>query len=209
VDSRRRLRVILVGGSALHVILTAAAGLAPRLDSAPLVRLADVGAETLLAAVVAWSIVQVSAGAMLAKGQAALAANGPPPAELDPADTGLLRRLERAMSAERAYREEGLTIGRLAARLDAPEYRLRRVINQGLGQRNFAAYLNGHRLAEAKAALEDPAQAEVPILTIALDAGFGSLGPFNRAFKQATGLTPTEYRRAALGDEARAVVAAA
>ncbi|MGP8122947.1 MAG: helix-turn-helix domain-containing protein, partial [Xanthobacteraceae bacterium] len=31
--------------------------------------------------------------------------------------------------------------------------------------------------------------------TIALDAGFQSLGPFNRAFKSETGVTPTEYRR--------------
>jgi AraC-like DNA-binding protein len=51
-------------------------------------------------------------------------------------------------------------------------------------------------LVEAEAALADPSQAEVPILTIALDAGFGSIGPFNRAFKAHTGLTPTEYRRA-------------
>ena len=45
------------------------------------------------------------------------------------------------------------------------------------------------------AALRDPLQAEVPILTIALDAGFQSLGPFNRAFKAETGLTPSDYRR--------------
>ena len=36
-------------------------------------------------------------------------------------------------------------------------------------------------------------------LTIALDAGFSSLGPFNRAFKAETGVTPSEYRRQALG----------
>jgi AraC-like DNA-binding protein len=35
----------------------------------------------------------------------------------------------------------------------------------------------------------------VPILTIALDAGFQSLGPFNRAFKAQTGMTPSEFRR--------------
>jgi AraC-like DNA-binding protein len=39
----------------------------------------------------------------------------------------------------------------------------------------------------------------VPILTIALDAGFQSLGPFNRAFKSATGETPSKYRRRKLG----------
>ncbi len=35
----------------------------------------------------------------------------------------------------------------------------------------------------------------MPVLTIALDTGFGSIGPFNRAFKAHTGMTPTEYRR--------------
>jgi len=35
----------------------------------------------------------------------------------------------------------------------------------------------------------------VPVITIAMDAGFQSLGPFNRAFKATTGVTPTEYRR--------------
>jgi AraC-like DNA-binding protein len=38
----------------------------------------------------------------------------------------------------------------------------------------------------------------VPVLTIAMDAGFQSIGPFNRAFRAQTAMTPTEYRRAAL-----------
>ena len=45
------------------------------------------------------------------------------------------------------------------------------------------------------AALADPTQEAVPILTVALDAGFQSLGPFNRAFKAQTGMTPSEFRR--------------
>jgi AraC-like DNA-binding protein len=46
-----------------------------------------------------------------------------------------------------------------------------------------------------RAALVDPARRDLPVLTLALDAGFQSIGPFNRAFKAATGLTPTEFRR--------------
>jgi AraC-like DNA-binding protein len=99
------------------------------------------------------------------------------------------------MTAERIYRRENVTIGVLASRLAIPEYRLRRLINQRLGYRNFNTFLNNHRVEEAKAALADPAQVEVPVITIALDAGFQSLGPFNRAFKAVTGVTPTEYRR--------------
>ena len=60
--------------------------------------------------------------------------------------------------------------------------------------------MNSYRLAEVKGALADSAQREVPILTIALDAGFGSLGPFNRAFREAEGITPSEYRFRALAD---------
>lgn len=126
---------------------------------------------------------------------------GPPP----PVQTGvsgeegrLAGSLDRLMREERLYRAENLSIGALASKLGVPEYRLRRLINQGLGYRNFNAYLNRWRLGDAIEALSDPAQREVPISTIALDAGFQSLGPFNRAFKAETGLTPSEYRARAL-----------
>jgi AraC-like DNA-binding protein len=126
-------------------------------------------------------------------------------AQIESADGGrdaiaplLLRRLDHLMTVERVYRQEGLTIGMLAAKLDLPEYRLRQVINEGLGHRNFNAFLNRYRLDEAKAALSDPSQRDVPVLTIAMDAGFQSIGPFNRAFKAETGLTPTEFRRDAV-----------
>jgi AraC-like DNA-binding protein len=102
----------------------------------------------------------------------------------------LLRRLDRLIAAERIYRQEGLTIGVLAAKLELTEYRLRQVINEGLGYRNFNAFLNRYRIDEAKAALADLSQREVPVLTIAMDAGFQSIGPFNRAFKADTGQTP-------------------
>ena len=116
------------------------------------------------------------------------------PAAVEPA---LLRRLEHLMAVERAYRREGLTIGSLSAELGVAEYRLRQLINERLGHRNFNAFLNGYRIEEARAALADPEQKDVPVLTIALDAGFQSVGPFNRAFKAATGVTPSEFRRQA------------
>ncbi|KNZ31347.1 MAG: AraC family transcriptional regulator [Methylibium sp. NZG] len=113
----------------------------------------------------------------------------------DPAEERLAAALHRLMHQERAYRTEDLTVAALAARLAVPEYRLRRHINQRLGHRNFNAYVNAFRLDDARAALADPAQREMPVLTIALEAGFQSIGPFNRAFKAATGVTPTEFRR--------------
>jgi AraC-like DNA-binding protein len=122
----------------------------------------------------------------------------PAPAPVDNLDAGdrlLLARLNDLMDKEQAWRREGLTIGALAAELDTPEHRLRRLINDHLGARNFAAFVNTRRIAAAKALLADPANARKPVSAIAFDLGFGSLGPFNRAFKDETGVTPSEWRR--------------
>src|SRR5262249_54345619 len=97
------------------------------------------------------------------------------------------------------WRREGLTIGALADELATPEHRLRRLINDHLGARNFAAFVNAHRIAAAKALLADPTNARKSVSAIAFDLGFGSLGPFNRAFKEVAGVTPTEFRKAAVG----------
>ncbi len=129
--------------------------------------------------------------------QESLPADLPPP---DPAETRLAEALQRAMTVERAYLTEDLTVASLATRLAVPEYRLRRHINQRLGHRNFNAFVNGFRLADARTALADPTQRGLPILTIALTAGFQSIGPFNRAFKVATGLTPSDFRKENLPD---------
>jgi AraC-like DNA-binding protein len=83
----------------------------------------------------------------------------------------------------------------LATQLGAQEYRLRRVINRHLGFRNFNDFLDHHRVRDARIVLADPDHARVPILTLALDLGYASLSPFNRAFKAQTGLMPSEYRR--------------
>jgi AraC-like DNA-binding protein len=117
-----------------------------------------------------------------------------------PAESPLTARLRHEMGENRAYRAEGFSLTALAQLLGEPEYRVRRAINGELGFRNFTAFLNTYRLAEVKQALRDPTQREVPILTIAIDAGFGSLGPFNRAFREAEGMTPSEWRVKSLVD---------
>ena len=98
----------------------------------------------------------------------------------------------------RVYHEAGLTIASLAARLKIPEYRLRRLINTKLGYRNFNHMLHAYRVAEASAALADPAQRRLPILSIALSVGYQSINPFNRAFRDLKGTTPSAFRQDAL-----------
>lgn len=123
----------------------------------------------------------------------------PDPAErLSPSEIVLRVKLEAAMN-EGVYRTPGLTIAGLAERLGTPEHRLRALINRRMGHRNFSTYLNRYRIAEARALLADREKVDLPVLTIAMDLGYNSLPPFNRAFRAETGLTPTDYRRAAIG----------
>jgi AraC-like DNA-binding protein len=195
VETRRRARLALSLMIAL-VILSIVLTELPLNGWPPPVgwRVMNAASLFLLAATLALTILGWRDPALLAAPAKSPAALLRPEAD----DSILLARLASDMRTERLYRQDGLTITTVAARLGVPEYRLRRAINQGLGARNFNAYLNGFRLGEARDALGDPEQREVPILTIALDAGFGSLAPFNRAFRDMEGCTPTEYRTRAL-----------
>lgn len=119
-----------------------------------------------------------------------------PPSDVSDANPDAAALLN--LMAEGHYRTMGLTIGGLAEHLGMPEHQLRGLINTELGFRNFSAFLNSYRLQEAKTRLTDPSLAKRPVLSIAMDLGFASIGPFNRAFKLHTGKTPTEFRREAL-----------
>jgi AraC-like DNA-binding protein len=116
-----------------------------------------------------------------------------------PAERLLNNKLDQKLR-EGIYRTTGISIGQFADALEVPEHQLRKLINQRLGYRNFNAFLNRHRVEDAKSSLSDPEKLRIPILTIALELGYGSIGPFNRAFKQATGNTPSEYRRRQMRD---------
>jgi AraC-like DNA-binding protein len=199
VEGRRRVRLFIVtaavvygGLNALMQIVVSGA------EAAVIAYTLNAGLLAAVIAAIVLALIRISAtdlfpvSVVAAQPVAAAPAAAP---ETSAADQKLVDALLRLMADERVYRQENLTIGTLATKLSIPEYRLRRLINQRLGYRNFNTFLNNHRIAEAKAALADPTQAEVPVITIAMDAGFQSLGPFNRAFKETTGVTPSEYRR--------------
>jgi AraC-like DNA-binding protein len=209
VARRRRLRTAVLVMSLVFIALDAGSSL----TSVPIAGLGAPGSLAMalslsvLAMLAGWSIFGAKATASVMQATTPIASgNTRGEAQVSNHDSDdcdsiapiLLRRLNYLMTVERIYRQEGLSIGGLAARLDLPEYRLRQAINEGLGYRNFNAFLNRYRIDDAKAALSDPSQRDVQVLTIAMDAGFQSIGPFNRAFKADTGMTPTEFRRHAL-----------
>ena len=197
VEGRRRVRIFIVSAAALYGGLNAVLQIS--LSGSGSAEIANTVNSAVLAAVVAAISIAMmrvdGADLFPAPPEVQAEASDAAIVESSAADQKLVDALMRLMGDERIYRHDNVTIGTLATKLGIPEYRLRRLINQRLGYRNFNVFLNEHRIAEAKAALADPSQAEVPVITIAMDAGFQSLGPFNRAFKAITGVTPTEYRR--------------
>jgi AraC-like DNA-binding protein len=110
-------------------------------------------------------------------------------------DPQLSTKLQTLMEQQKVYKKEGLTIGQLAELMNEQEYRLRRLINGQLGFRNFNDFLNQYRVNEACETLSDPALGKKTILEIAYDLGYQSIGPFNKAFKDLKGTTPTAYRK--------------
>jgi AraC-like DNA-binding protein len=200
VERRRQLRGPVLALAALYTLATslveAAGVLGVQVES-----LSPLGAASLLVASLVGAIVFLQADPdLFGASRRARAASAADPAA-SAQDLAVLARLRKALDEDEVWRREALSIGELAGLVGAPEHRLRRLINTHLGYRNFAAFLNERRIVAAKQALGDPARALTPVSQIAYEAGFGSLGPFNRAFKEATGATPTAWREQALGVE--------
>ncbi len=112
------------------------------------------------------------------------------PVERDwrPIAAGWTDRIE----AQEWWRDPDLDLAGLARRLGTNTAYLSRGLNEGLGL-GFAEAINGLRVEHVAARLRDGADGD--ILTLAIDAGFGSKATFNRVFKERFGVTPSAYRR--------------
>ena len=82
----------------------------------------------------------------------------------------------------------------LAAVAGMSKYHFLRVFRRLTGMTPYQ-YLLSARMRRAARAL---ASTRRPVLTIALDSGFGDLSTFNRRFRAAFGATPTQYRASRL-----------
>lgn len=111
------------------------------------------------------------------------------------ANGDLGERLAAVICDAAVYTLPDLRVADVARRLGEAEYKVTQCITGTLGFRNFNHLVNHARVAAARRMFADAAFDRLPVLTIALDCGFGSIGPFNRAFKAETGMTPLHFRR--------------
>ena len=108
----------------------------------------------------------------------------------------LVSALLRIMDERQPYLSPEIKLETLARELGASANHLSQALNQ-LEKRNFHQFVNDYRVRAARARLERPSSDSVTLLAIAQESGFRSKSTFNAAFKERTGLTPSEYRRRA------------
>lgn len=105
-------------------------------------------------------------------------------------DPELLRRLLRAKDRMDAASEEEWPISRLAAVSGVSQAHFARSFKHAFGVPPHR-YLLTRRIERAKALLRDT---ELPIIEIAFQTGWNSLGTFGRIFRDITGESPSELR---------------
>ena len=105
-----------------------------------------------------------------------------------------LDELTGHVDTNKPYLEGVLMLPQLAQQLGISANYLSQVINEQL-QVNFYDFINGYRVEEAKDLMRNAGPKNTNILNIALDSGFNSKSAFYTAFKKATSMTPTQYRK--------------
>ncbi|WP_420386901.1 helix-turn-helix domain-containing protein [Roseivirga sp.] len=105
-----------------------------------------------------------------------------------------LKRIEKSMEEDLLFRNPELTVKELSAILNIPAKTISQLVNE-YHQKSFKDYVNGFRIEDVKKQLLRPENNAFTILAIAEQSGFKSGGRFNTLFKEATGLTPTQYKR--------------
>lgn len=106
----------------------------------------------------------------------------------------LLNKLTLFMSENKPFLNGDLSLVSLANSLGVNPKVLSFVINEHI-DKNFNDYVNDWRIEEVKKRLHDKAYNHFKMLSIAFDCGFNSKSTFNLAFKKATGLSPSEYKK--------------
>ncbi len=113
------------------------------------------------------------------------------------ADPELIEKIERIIREDRSVFDPDYQMARLCSQVGSNPTYVSRAINSHYGK-SFKALLTERRVREACRYFDDPvSNSTLTIEAICLNVGFRSRTAFASAFKNVTGLTPSEYRQAA------------
>lgn len=103
-----------------------------------------------------------------------------------------LKRVINLLESKNIYRDETLSLKKLAKMLSIPPYQLSIIINEKMDM-SWSQLVNKYRIDEAKKLLLEPKNNK-KILDIALSVGFNNKTHFNKTFKEYTNQTPSQFR---------------
>ncbi len=187
VEPRRRLRLLLLVGAGSYMLAILVVELFLYQRAADWVELANVTLILSLSTLFCLHFLSINTSSIFSVIEQT-------PTVVEESYSSLAQLIISTMQNDRFYARDSVTIKGLADALESQEYQVRRVINGELGYRNFNEFINLYRVKEVATCLQLSEYDNTPLLTLALEAGFRSLAPFNRVFKSHYSVTPSEYR---------------
>ena len=104
-----------------------------------------------------------------------------------------LKRLVDYMNQSEAWKDNELSVAKLAEQTGIQKYYITQILNENL-QKNFYTFVNEYRTEYAKRLIKSSKYENWSLLAIAYECGFNSKSAFNNFFKKYTDMTPTEYK---------------
>lgn len=103
------------------------------------------------------------------------------------------QQVNTLISEQNLYLNPDLTLNTLARKIGVPARQISKAVNLTRGC-NVSQWINGLRIDYAQQLLRNT---DLPVTEVMLEAGFATKSNFHREFLRISGVTPTDYRRAA------------
>jgi AraC-like DNA-binding protein len=104
----------------------------------------------------------------------------------------LKEELLSLLDEDKIYRESGISLGLLTEKLGTSRHNTSQVINEHFNL-NFYELINKYRIEEAVYLIKNEMNGNLNIINIAYKVGFNNKVTFNKSFKKALLVTPTQF----------------
>jgi len=104
------------------------------------------------------------------------------------------KKIVAAFEQDKAFTRNDLNLAVLETIVGEKSHHISQTFSEEI-QESYHSFVNRHRVEYAKKLLVDPKHQQYTIEAIGQEAGFNNRVSFNKAFKQYTSSTPSEYRK--------------
>lgn len=104
------------------------------------------------------------------------------------------------LNKDKIYKESGISLDLLSEKLGTSRHNTSQVINEHFNM-NFYELMNKFRIDEAVELIKNEKDNNLTIIDIAYKVGFNNKVTFNKSFKKALSVTPSEYIKSLNSEE--------